>query len=41
MQFKSWLEGEGAALELDKALDVFELEQFVNCLPVGVASFGD
>ena len=32
--FKQWLEGEEALSNLDKALEVFKLEQFVNCLPV-------
>src|ERR1043165_9420846 len=32
--FESWLEGEDALSNVEKALEVFKLEQFVHCLPV-------
>ena len=34
LPFKSWLEGEKAFEDVDKAFEVFKLEQFVNCLPL-------
>src|ERR1043165_2384496 len=36
LPFHRWLEGEGALDDLPKVLEVFKLEQFVNCLPVEI-----
>src|ERR1043165_4657999 len=36
LPFQRWLEGEDALNDLPKVLEVFKLEQFVNCLPVEI-----
>lgn len=37
LPFQRWLESEDALTDLNRALEEFKLEQFVNCFPPGAA----